>query len=372
MNAVPLPAAPRIPFTPPHISLNRVTIVDLPGVAVDDEVRGQRAFDLLSAAAIGRYTSAAAELRLPPAFLEDTLATRRALPAFVDACLGSPDPTQRAAAEATGRRLGRNLGHILLALRRGDAVNRAARAEWGPEEWAQWGRVQQVWLGGGLLSGRLGEMITAQARNFLAEAGSPERPWVALSPWGRELPLLGAARYLPHAAGRALCLDFGHTAVKRACVNVVGDTIHEVRIFPPVDIPLDWQLAHADDRATTGRWLLGFMTETIADTARLVRMAGLALGPEVMLAVAAYVDGGRLPAKGLYTTLMALADDVRPLLTGAIAPAAGYTPRIHLIHDGTAAAACHAGTADAVVIVAGTALGLGFPPVTTAGLREMA
>ncbi len=373
MNADLPPETSPIPATPPHISLNRVTIVDLPGCALDDEVRGQRAGDLLSAAALGRYAlAAAADLRLPPAFAEDTLATRRGLPVFVDACLISPDPAQRAAAEALGRRLGRNLGHLLLALRRGDAVNRAARAEWGPEEWTRWGRVQQVWLGGGLLSGRLGARIVAHARSFLAETGSPEEPRVAASPWGRELPLLGAARYLPAGAGHALCLDFGHTAVKRACVRVVGDAIREMHTFPPVDIPLDWQIAHAGDRATTGRWLLAFMAETVAGTAQRARAAGLHPRAEIMVAVASYVDGGRLPAQGFYTTLMALADDARPLLAGAIAELAGSAPRVRLIHDGTAAAACHAGAADTVVIVAGTALGLGFPPATAAGLRKMA
>jgi hypothetical protein len=41
---------------------------------------------------------------------------------------------------------------------------------------------------------------------------------------------------------------------------------------------------------------------------------------------------------------------------------------VHAIHDGTAAALAHAGSAHRAVIVLGTALGVGFPPTKDDGL----
>jgi hypothetical protein len=125
-----------IPFTPPHVSVNRVKIIDLPGLPVDDEVRSQMACYLLSSPAVTRYARERADaLQLPVAFSQDTTQTRLELPRFVDGCLSSPSESVCAAAWAIGQRLGRNLGYILLTLRRGDAVNRAARPDWTTEDW---------------------------------------------------------------------------------------------------------------------------------------------------------------------------------------------------------------------------------------------
>ena len=44
-----------IPFSPPHLSVNRVRIVDLPGIPIDSQVRGRQAYELLSNRAIARF-----------------------------------------------------------------------------------------------------------------------------------------------------------------------------------------------------------------------------------------------------------------------------------------------------------------------------
>ncbi len=46
---------PSIPTLSPHVSVNRVQIVDLPGLPMDAEVRGQNAYHLVSNHAITRY-----------------------------------------------------------------------------------------------------------------------------------------------------------------------------------------------------------------------------------------------------------------------------------------------------------------------------
>ena len=70
--------------------------------------------------------------------------------------------------------------------------------------------------------------------------------------------------------------------------------------------------------------------------------------------------------------LGALADDSRPLLREAIRARGGRDMRVHLIHDGTAACAVHAGEPDAALLLVGTALGIGFPPAETGDLRPLA
>ncbi len=361
-----------IPITPPHVSVNRVRIVDLPGLPVDDEVRGQRADHLLSSRAVMRYARERAEaLQLPAAYARDTIQTRLELPRLVDACLSSPYEPARAAAQAIGQRLGRNLGHILLTLHRGDAANRAARPDWTAQDWERWAGIERVWLGGGLVSGRLGELIVGHARAFLAEAGYEGQPQVALTTCPGAVTLLGAGRYLPATMRHAACLDFGHTLVKRACLGFENGGLTRLHRYPPLMTDLDWLDAPRTPNPTTGRWVLEYMVDVIAQTLDECQADGFSPGAELMLSVAAYVQGGRLLGNGLYANLSTLADDTRPLLAEAVRARTGRHVQVHLIHDGTAACAIHAGEPDAAVILVGTALGIGFPPTDARGLRAL-
>ncbi len=362
-----------IPNTPPHVSINRVRIIDLPGLPIDDAARGHTAYELLSTPAIMRYAwERAGALDLPTAFAQDTLETRLRLPPFVDQCLNSPREATQSAAGAIARRLGRNLGHILLALHRGDAVNRAARADWSAADWARWGEIEQVWLGGGLMSGRLGALIVDSARAFLAEVGYAGQPGVGLAAHPGDMPLLGAARYLPPDTRCALCLDFGHTQAKRVCLHFSNGTLVAVYPYPALPTELDWLGASQNHNPVTGRKVLDWMADTISETWRAVQADGFNPSADVILSVAAYVQGGRLLGNGLYANLSTLTDDARPLLTNAVSQRVGQALRVHLIHDGTAACAVHAGETNTAMILVGTALGVGFAPTDTDGLRPLA
>jgi len=362
-----------IPFTPPHVSVNRVKIVDLPGLPVDDEVRGQMAYHLLSALAVTRYARERAEaLQLPATFSQDTTQTRLELPRFVDGCLSSPHESARAAARAIGQRLGRNLGCILLTLRRGDAVNRAARPDWTTEDWEHWAKIERVWLGGGLMSGALGELIVRSARDCLAEYGYAGQLQVERSPYGEMMAVLGAGRYLPASTRAALCLDFGQTTIKRACLEFEDGVIVRVRRFESLAREVDELPTTAMLGPDAGRKVLDVMAGAITQTLDEAVANGITPDADLMLSVAAYVQGGRLLGNGLYASLNALADDARPLLADAIHAQTGQVMRVHLIHDGTAACTLYAGMQDAAVIVIGTALGIGFPPATDSDLRSLA
>jgi len=362
-----------VPFTPPHVSVNRVKIMDLPGLPIDDEVRGQMAYHLLSSLAVTRYARERAEaLQLPATFSQDTTQTRLELPRFVDGCLSSPHESIRAAARAIGQRLGRNLGYILLTLHRGDAVNRAARPDWTAEDWEHWAKIERVWLGGGLMSGALGGLIVQSARDCLAEYDYSGQLRVERSPFGEMMAVLGAGRYLPASTCAALCLDFGQTTIKRACLEFEDGVMVRVRRFESLAREVDELPTTATPEPDTGRKVLGVMAGAIAQTLDGAIASGITPDADLMLSVAAYVQGGRLLGNGLYASLNALADDARPLLADAVRARTGRTVRVHLIHDGTAACTLYARVPNAAVIVVGTALGIGFPPATDSDLRPLA
>lgn len=362
-----------IPSTPPHVSVNRVRIVDLPGIAVDSEVRGRMAYELLSSRAIARYArERARQLGLPSTYGRDSAQTRVELPRFVAGCLGAGRARARQAARAIGRRLGRNLGHILLTLHRGDDVNREARPDWTAADWDRWAGIKQVWLGGGMVSGQLGQLILDHARAFLVESGQGDCVQIGLSPQKGEIALLGAARYLPLHARHNVCLDLGQTLVKRACVTVTEGTITRVLYYPPLAADWDELGEPGFPDPARGQEVLDFAVDAIAQTMEESERDGLDPGEDMMLSVAAYVRDGRPLGNGLYAQMGSLAADTEGLLADAVAGRTGKRVRAHLIHDGTAAAALHAGEPDTAVLIVGTALGIGFPPVTAAGLRGLA
>lgn len=343
-------------------------IADLPGLPLDDAVRGQAAYHLLSKEAVGRYALEQADLlHLPPSLLGSSPAAQRDLPLVVDRALLSPEPAERAAADRIARRLGHNLAYILLTLHRGDACNRALRPDWTAAEWDLWASIRSVRLGGGLVSGILGRRLVEAATALIAELGYADMLRVELTPYRREMSLLGAGRYTPESASSALCFDFGQTMIKRALLHLEQGAITVFEVLP--SLPTEWIFSNVSTAALrySGEEVLALVSSVLARTAEETGIQDA----EVLLSVAAYVDAGRLLGNGIYARMSTLAADVRPLIAAAVQARSGITSRIHLIHDGTAAAALHAGELHTAVIVVGTALGVGFCPPTTAGLRSL-
>jgi hypothetical protein len=352
-----------IPFTPPHYSLNRVRVLDLPGVRMDDGVAGKTAFELIPAKALVRYARERAdELSLPDALHCDDVAARWELPRFIDRLLIDRDTPASRAAEEIVARVGRNLGHVLLALHRGDPMNRAARPEWGDAEWARWATVRRAWLAGGLATGRVGAAIARHARNWLDSVGYRDILNLQVSPFAGDTALVGAARYLSPGAGACLCCDFGQTSIKRGLFIVEGRAIIRCLLLPRA-AGLEGDLSKATP-AQAGELHRAFVVDTVSDALLLARQR---LGPavrirELMLSLPCYVNGGRLLGPGGYATMSMLATDATDLLAEAITARANIACGVRLIHDGTAAAATFAGHSAAAVIALGSALGVGFPP----------
>jgi hypothetical protein len=336
--------------------LNRVCIIDLPGLSVDPEVKGKTSFQLVSAAALAdliRQRTAALAL--------DANLSDHELRLRLNDCLFSTKAVVRTAAEAIGRRIGRNLGYVLLTLKRGDAVNRAARSDWDDSYWHHWGRIEQVWLGGGLVSGQLGPIIREHA-SAVFEEGTVQDPAIRISPYAPILPLVGAARHAPPGCDTALVFDFGTTMIKRAHAIYKGDELVELRCLP--SRPTSWAEIEgsSNEPVRQATELLAHMVSVIINTWRSVGSSPLS---PILASVAAYMkDGHPLSAQyGAYYQLPLITDNLQTAIAQRLEAQQGETASVSLIHDGTAAAAAYAGAENAAVITMGTALGIGFPPL---------
>jgi hypothetical protein len=350
------------PLDPLHLtptaSLNRLRIVDLPGVVLDPDVGGKTGYELLSVAALAaaiRRDAAALGLRDDE---EDDGAVLRAF----DRCLVADDPAVRGAAQALAARFGRRLGYLLATLRRGDAINRRARPDWDDTYWRHWAGICRVWIGGGLVSGHLGPHLLRQA----AAVGDGETPAYVLRLAAEPalLPLIGAARSVPVGCQTAVVCDFGQSEIKRALAVYEGTMLVALRLLPR--LPARFATPNRDGAITTGqvRQLADELVAILADTWRAAHARGPRPAPVLVTSLAAYVrDGQPLPRQGgAYATLHRLSANLGQWLSCRVSERAGHPLEVVLLHDGSAAAQVYAGEALAAVLLLGTALGVGFPP----------
>jgi hypothetical protein len=354
----------------PVASLNRVRIVDLPGIPLDDATRGRTFYDLLSAPALGAYVRQRVDaLGLPLHTTDPT----QLLP-LLDGCFEHDDEAVRAAAEDVARWYGRNLGLLLLTLRRGDAANRQARPEWTDAHWAHWAGIRQVWLGGGLVSGQLGTRVVRYATERLSETGMRDCT-LHLSMAPSELALVGAARSVAGGAGGAatpaLVFDFGHSRVKRALAIYRGESLGALRLLPALPA-LTWS-GEMRDPAEQAHQMLAFMGGVLVDSWCEMCRTVERLRPQLIASVATYVVDGR-PAeydRGAYAQMRLLPERADEWLARHTSERVGIPVKVELLHDGSAAARTYAGAEQAAVIMLGSAIGTGFPPGAE-GLRPLA
>ena len=350
------------PFNPdrltPAASLNRVRIVDLPGVAREASVKGKTAYELLSAQALTDYLREHADALRLDAGLSDAAH----LPVAFDRCFEADNKHIRAAAEEAAGHFGRRLGYLILTLKRGDAANRRAREEWDDSYWAYWASIREIWLGGGLVSGHLGRRLRQYAQAVLAEAGATDCA-LHLSAYPSVLPLVGAARCFPPESQAGLVFDFGHSYIKRACALYEGGTLVALRLLSP--LAADWTELAEDPASQAGRWAER-VVNVVADTWQAACTSGLTPAPVMVASIASYVVDGQPAAydRGIYAQLRVISDNLGRWLAQHVGERLGHPVEIDLLHDGTAAARTYAGTAHAAVIMLGTALGVGFPPCT--------
>jgi hypothetical protein len=282
--------------------------------------------------------------------------------------LDSDKPVVREAATEIARTFGRNLGYVLLTLKRGDDANRRARPEWGTAHWDRWAGIERVWLGGGLVSGNLGRQVARRANQAMQE-GYVQDSVVQVSPYGALLPLVGAARHVPRGSEAGVVLDFGSTTVKRAWVALQGNEIAELHPLPSQSAPDSIRGQPTREKAVH---LIDGMVSIVARMWRRAATAGLSLSGTVPICLAAYVKDGNPMAThaGGYYQAARVTENLQAELGRRVSEQLGVPVSVKLLHDGSAAAAAYAGQQRAAVIVMGTALGIGFPG-DNVGLRQL-
>lgn len=332
--------------------------------AIERSVRGKQGWDLLSAQALRQQIRARADLlglepnaldsEDPILLLEDGLTLEEAAGTH---------------ARLLAARFGRFLAYLLMSL-----------TKFG-SGWPQpdtpyarhWTTVRNVWLGGGIMRGRLGGRMQAMCRVTLDKQGFRGLT-VSVAPDPHLLPLIGAARSVPEPAAAALVYDFGGTGVKRGLARYGDDgTLVALDVGPPVPTGgLPDAIAGTPDPATAQR-LADFITGLIADDWLNAVAVGEAPATHIVTSIACYLrDGQPLAYDAGYASLRLLSDNAARYLSEAVSARVGSEVHVMLSHDGTTAARVFAGQPRTAVIMLGTWLGAGFAPEDASGLRPLA
>jgi hypothetical protein len=330
-------------------SLNRLVVAGLPGVPA--ALAGRQAYAILSVDAVAAVCAD-----------RGVAAGRDSVADDLGAALRSGDPAARRAATDVAAELGSRLACVLATLH--DPATARAQG-WNPWRHAylrHWAAVDEVHLAGGLLAGDAGPAVVRHTRAALARLGVSTR--VALVPWPAWAALIGAVRRVEEGGGDVVGVDLGQSRAKTALVRApVGRTI-EMTPFPPARVPFE-----PSDHPTTVA-LDGFLEAVLASAAHDARRLGANVRA-VTVSVACYLRHGRPQGeRGVYANLPDLtAPPWRERLRALFGPP--LAGDVALVHDGTAAAASAHVARDATgaVLVAGSALGVGFPPAGLPGPR---
>jgi hypothetical protein len=340
----------------PEMSLNRVVIAGLPGMQYSERVIGKTAYDLLSA----RTLTGMVKLRLDALKIPRTLADHEILLAYDLTLLKGSDEVLKVGQEIA-KEMGENLDYVLLTLKRGDEINRLARPEWSNRHWETWKQINRVYLGGGLVSGALGEQMVGWAQEIVSANGIKDLE-ITRAPFGAVLPLLGSACVLPAYTKTSLVFDFGGSRIKRGAVGLKDGEIVELQLLPFLQTP--WENIRRDSNPfSKGSNIIMGMLEIIADTWNMVPKNRESMSRILPVSMAAHMQEGKLFAaqRGIYTQTLRVTHDLEKTLSRSISAILGEDTSIHLSHDGSAAANVYSGERSIAVITLGTALGIGFP-----------
>jgi hypothetical protein len=355
------------PFTNPDSfvlpSMNRVRLVDLPGISVPLAWQNKRGDQLLSRRALlEQILRKTAVLHLNP-HAPDLIRE-------FDACFESEDARVRETAVTIAKAYGRKLAYHQLVLKRGDAVNRVVRPAWQAVHWAHWAQIEQVWLGGGLMAGQLGKIAAAEAQAFIRQRGFPDYS-LTVSPFAANLPLIGAARTAPADAQSMLLFDFGQTSIKRGIAHYEAGSLAKMEALPslPSECPYLWFSRDESFAIQTRDRILRVVKETWVEA----EQAGNKLTNTIAVILACYLLHGqpRHEDWGCYGRLQQFSPHLQTYLAEQVSEQLAQPIQIELLHDGQAAALPYAGAPHQAVMTFGTALGIGFPPISDDHLRTL-
>ena len=340
-------------FFPPLPSLNRVKLLDLPGIPVDESVRGWSGYELVGRPALEKLIAArAADMALD--------LTRPLLPQLHD-CFENGTALQRHNANEIARTFGRRLAWLLLVVKRADPVNFPGRPDWEPRHWAYFAAREQVFLGGGLLAGRVGEAIAAETMAIVAAHTAALAVTRVRHPTA--LPMLGLARCAPAGQRQILLFDFGQSSLKRAVAHYDDDgRFSELTLLPRQELNLlGHDLAPAE--------LLALMVERLAESWHESQALGYAPAPVGGIALAAHLLAGGEIGPGQtsgYGRLRELGRYLPVILAEVVGERLGRPVSFFCLNDAAAAASFYAGQPATLALALGTGIGTGLVPLTGA------
>ena len=343
--------------------MNRVRLVDLPGIKVPLAWQNKRGDQLLGRQALWeQILRKTAVLHLNPHAPN--------LIREFDTCFESDEAKVRETAVAIAKAYGQKLAYHQLVLKRGDVVNRVVRPDWQVVHWEHWAQIEQVWLGGGLMAGHLAEIAAVEAQAFIRQHGFSNYT-LAVSKFAANLPLIGAARTAPPETQSMLVFDFGQTFIKRGIAHYKGNHLVKLESLSsvPAKCPTLWFSRDRRIAEQTRDYILRVVNETWTEA----HAAGHELSRTIAVILACYLLYGqpRHEDWGCYGRLQLFSPHLQTYLAEQMSALLGEDIRVQLLHDGQAAALPYAGMVQSAVITFGTAMGVGFPPESDAPLFSL-
>lgn len=252
------------------------------------------------------------------------------------------DPKATAFADTLGVALAALAATLTLA----PTDARVARAEWPTEHWERWQMVRRIVLGGGVLSGALGQRMYTSAQQWLNQLNPAVE--LILAPQPRLLMLQGLARKFPN--GTVVVVDSGHTAIKRGIAEVQNGEVESLQPDSLLEVP--HTLSNPDP-------LLNYLVEVLLEQAKRSpsqpNQFALSLSMEVDAKGNVRAD---VPTTSFYRSLskFSLVGELETRLSSRL----GYPCSVQVMHEATAAVNGVSGV-DAAILL-GTSLGGTFRP----------
>ncbi len=331
-------------------SLNKMSMVEIPGFPYSRQLAGHTAQAVLSSAAIAGLVREAFSLSADTA--------RGAAIGYLHRQLAAEQPEVREKAELICEEIALNIGCLLLILTKQNVNKNAARLDWDTAQWAWWQSIERIVIGGGVLAAAVGETVFGYIRRHFLDTGLMEIA-VELSNCAEYMPLVGAGNRLISMGLPGCILDFGHTSCKRAIFaqNEQLETLSKCELGNEV----------AYDAASNNREVAAVLNYRIIEiacatvVAAAERLAGVnKIG--LVISIANYYDGRHFATRGGYAKLNFISADYRTYLTKEIKNRCNIAVEISFVHDCTAAALSVISGLDkkTAVVVLGTGLGAGF------------
>lgn len=336
-------------------SLNRTTLAAIDGA--DAGWVGRRAFELLSLEALKRLCAEHGFADGPQALDAVATALSEAGGFAPPAGLGKSVATARA--REVCAEYGRRLAHLVASL-----ITPGASVAWSPWRAAYldyWSSIDHIWLGGGIAA-ILGDELARTVRAELARFGARACD-VAIAPHPSALAVIGAARTSRGAHSYKVALDFGHSMVKRGVAIARHGSLERLELLPRLGSP-------SIDADPAPELVRNFVLDTIADTCRAVQQRYPDVDPHIVASLATYLTNGMpVDVHSLYRPLSGF---TIAWVEGELEQRIGHIVQLTFLHDGTAAARAVPAGGRAAVIMLGTAMGVGFRPLSDAEMWPLA